>query len=44
MSNVRDSATNSGNGVKLLLSWAFVGIPLLWGISLTLINAANLFR
>ncbi|GAC1306244.1 MAG: hypothetical protein NVS2B3_03370 [Vulcanimicrobiaceae bacterium] len=38
------SRPDSSNGVKLLLSWAFVGIPLVWGISLTLINAAKLFR
>jgi hypothetical protein len=44
MSSVRDSATDSSNTVKLLLSWTFVGIPLLWGVTLTLINASKLFR
>ena len=43
MSTVRDSA-DSGNTLKLLLSWTFVGIPLLWGVSLTLINAVKLFK
>jgi len=32
------------NGIKLLLSWTFVGVPLLWGVSLTLINAVKLFK
>jgi hypothetical protein len=31
------------NAVKLTLSWAFVGIPLLIGIWLTLQNALKLF-
>ncbi len=44
MSTVRDSATDSGNTAKLLLSWTFVGIPLLWGVTLTLINAFKLFK
>jgi hypothetical protein len=29
--------------VKLILAWALVGIPLLWGISNTLSAAAKLF-
>lgn len=32
------------NAVKLTLSWALVGIPLLWGIYVTLINAMKLFH
>jgi hypothetical protein len=28
----------------LLLAWAFVGIPLLWGVYGTLINALKLFQ
>jgi hypothetical protein len=34
----------SGNGVKLLLAWAFVGIPLTWGVIQTCINALKLFQ
>lgn len=32
------------NAVKLTLSWALVGIPLLWGIYVTLTNAMKLFH
>jgi hypothetical protein len=32
------------NGIKLLLAWAFVGIPLAWGVVQTAINAAALFK
>ncbi|WP_281004573.1 MFS transporter small subunit [Notoacmeibacter ruber] len=34
------SGTSSG---KLALVWAFVGIPLAWGVVMTLIKAAALF-
>jgi hypothetical protein len=34
----------SGNGLKLLLAWGFVGIPLGWGTIQTLINAMKLFQ
>lgn len=30
--------------VELALAWAFVGIPLLWGIYGTLVNAMKLFE
>ncbi len=30
--------------VKLAAAWAFVGIPLLWGLIQTVINALALFR
>jgi hypothetical protein len=29
---------------ELALAWAFVGIPLLWGIYGTLVNALKLFQ
>jgi len=29
---------------QLILAWGFVGIPLLWGVSETLINAMKLFK
>lgn len=34
----------SGNGLKLILAWAFVGIPLTWGVVQTCINALKLFN
>jgi hypothetical protein len=30
--------------VKLVLAWAFVGIPLIWGVVQTAINASKLFH
>jgi hypothetical protein len=30
--------------MKLALAWAFVGIPLLWGVAMTLRNAIKLFE
>lgn len=30
--------------LQLVLSWLFVGVPLLWGVSVTLGNVAKLFR
>ncbi len=32
------------NGIKLVLAWGFVGIPLAWGVIQTLINALKLFQ
>jgi hypothetical protein len=32
------------NGVKLLLAWGFVGIPLAWGVIETVLNAMKLFQ
>ncbi len=37
-------ASDSGAGLKLFLAWAFVGIPLAWGVIETCINALKLFR
>jgi hypothetical protein len=34
----------TGNGIKLLLAWLFVGIPLAWGVYSTLLNAMKLFQ
>lgn len=36
-------STAGSNTPKLIAAWAFVGIPLLWGIWVTLGNAAKLF-
>ncbi|HLJ72336.1 MAG TPA: hypothetical protein VKU03_13535 [Roseiarcus sp.] len=35
---------DSGNAVKLVLAWAFVGVPLLWGVWNTLMAALQLFK
>jgi hypothetical protein len=35
---------SDANAVKLALAWAFVGIPLLWGVYHTLANALLLFQ
>jgi hypothetical protein len=36
--------SNAGNGLKLVLAWGFVGIPLTWGVVETIINAMKLFQ
>lgn len=41
---MHDRPASANNGLALVLSWTFVGIPLLWGVSLTLINAVKLFK
>jgi len=32
------------NGIKLVLAWGFVGIPLVWGVAQTLLNALKAFQ
>jgi hypothetical protein len=32
------------NGLKLVLAWGFVGIPLVWGVVQTLVNALKAFH
>ena len=44
MANPNHAAHESSNTLPLVLSWTFVGLPLAWGISLTLINVAKLFK
>ncbi len=34
----------TGNTAKLVLAWGFIGIPLVWGIVETAINAFKLFH
>ncbi|MGA7259303.1 MAG: hypothetical protein WA709_03030 [Stellaceae bacterium] len=34
----------SHNAAKLALAWGFVGIPLVWGIVQTLVNAIKAFQ
>ena len=36
--------TSTGNGIKLVLAWGFVGIPLVWGVIQTLVNAIKAFQ
>jgi hypothetical protein len=37
-------SSETGNGLKLVLAWGFVGIPLIWGIVQTLVNAIKAFQ
>ena len=34
----------SNNTLKLILAWGFVGIPLVWGVVQTLVNAVKAFH
>jgi hypothetical protein len=36
--------TARGNWLKLILAWGFVGIPLVWGVVQTLLNAIKAFH
>jgi hypothetical protein len=38
------SSDNATSPIQLALAWGFVGIPLLWGIYGTLVNAMKLFQ
>ena len=40
----QNQAHGVSNGLKLVLAWGFVGIPLLWGVYGTLVNAMKLFQ
>jgi hypothetical protein len=35
---------SAGNGLKLLLAWGFLGIPLLWGLWRTVQSSLPLFH
>jgi len=39
-----NATQDGGNALKLALAWIFVGIPLVWGIYQTLLNALKLFQ
>jgi hypothetical protein len=41
---MQQSQQSSGNAVKLVLAWLFVGIPFCWGVIQTLINSMKLFQ
>ena len=34
----------TSDALKVALAWAIVGIPLLWGVAMTLRNAIKLFE
>ncbi|MGH8217792.1 MAG: MFS transporter small subunit [Steroidobacteraceae bacterium] len=38
-----DQNTRKTPVFELILAWGFVGIPLVWGIAMTLENAVKLF-
>jgi len=40
----RQTRASRGNGVRLVLAWGFVAIPLLWGVVQTLVNALKAFH
>jgi hypothetical protein len=39
-----NQADAGNNGLKLVLAWGFVGIPLVWGVVQTLFNAIKAFH
>ena len=40
---MNSTGSDSSNSVKLALAWLWVGIPLAWGVWVTLNNALKLF-
>ncbi|HEX2941064.1 MAG TPA: hypothetical protein VHO91_08455 [Rhodopila sp.] len=38
------NTASAGNGIKLILAWGFVGVPLVWGVVQTLVNAVKAFH
>jgi hypothetical protein len=44
MANQATTNPPGGQGLKLALAWGFVGIPLVWGVVQTLINAIKAFQ
>jgi hypothetical protein len=39
-----DQQARGGDALKLVLAWGFVGVPLVWGIAQTLVNALKAFH
>jgi len=39
-----ENDTNGTTTLQLVLAWGFVGIPLVWGVFQTLLNALKLFQ
>jgi hypothetical protein len=45
LANDSASEPTSGTyGPRLIVSWLWVGIPLAWGVSQTILQSLNLFR
>ena len=44
MANETTANQSTGNGIKLVLAWGLVGIPLIWGVVQTLLNAVKAFH
>ena len=38
------NANSANNGPKLLVAWAIVGIPLIWGVSQVVVKSMALFQ
>lgn len=36
--------SRTSDTLKLVIAWAIVGIPLIWGVAMTLLNAIKLFE
>ncbi|MGN6144456.1 MULTISPECIES: MFS transporter small subunit [Phyllobacteriaceae] len=41
---MENSNSNGTTTLQLVLAWGFVGIPLVWGVFQTLLNALKLFQ
>ena len=41
---MNDVNQNGTTTLQLVLAWGFVGIPLVWGVFQTLLNALQLFQ
>lgn len=41
---MQNASTDGSMKLKVALAWIFVGVPLLWGVSQTIVNAAKLFQ
>jgi hypothetical protein len=44
MQDLEVLASESSHNTKVLLAWAVVGIPMIWGVWMTVIKAAALFK
>jgi len=40
----KETTTTKSKKLPVILAWMFVGIPLLWGVSQTLVKALALFK
>ncbi|MEM1215376.1 MAG: oxalate:formate antiporter [Bacteroidota bacterium] len=37
-------AQNESSSLKVILAWLFVGLPLVWGVSQTIVKSLTLFQ